>query len=267
MTATYQNHSSRRALLSGALAASAGVLLSGADKKLAQADQPGTDTVKSILDTALLLERVTVTFYYTALTSPAVLHTSILGGLSSDPNNPGLPPNGDPHHVRFLQAALDAEVKHAALLAGVGATSARTRFYFPAPTFTRIGSTVAADSFLGLVERLEAISIGTYIAATSQFLRLGRPDLATLATRIMGVEAEHRTLGRILAGILPPNNLTLENASFTSVGDVTALLRPFLTGRRYLFAANTTKATALPTRAQTARVVGKYGSRRLKRFL
>lgn len=227
-----------------------------------------TDTVRSILDTALLAEHIATAFYYSGLTSPAVLRTPKLAGGSADPNNPGLPPNGNPHHVRYLQAALDAEAKHAVLLIQTGATfNPFRKFYFPPTTFTRAGTSVSPDSFFGLMERLEATMVGLYLTSVAQFLQLKRPDLAGLATTIMGVEAEHRSLGRIISAIRPPNNLTLENASFSCVGDVGTVLRPFLTGRRFLYASDATRATPLPSSAQIARVVGKYATRRLRRFL
>lgn len=102
----------------------------------------------------------------------------------------------------------------------------------------------------------------------SQHLRAGRPDLAVLAGQLLGVEAEHRTLGRLIAGLHPPNNLTLEPASFAEIDAADTALRPFLTGRRYLFAADAnTAAVPLPRAAHVARVAGKYGTQRVRRFL
>ncbi len=225
------------------------------------------DTIHSILSAALMTERLTTTLYYQALTTPAILRDSRLCGLSADPNRPGQAPNGAPQHVRFLQAALDAEVKHAALLTNAGAVSPHREFYFPPMTFARLGLSTHRDSFLGVLEMLEAASVAMYIAAAGQFARLGRHDLTALAGQIMGIEAEHRALGRVIAGMRPPNNLTLETASFTHSGAIGAALHPFLTGERFPFADGATKATMLPSRAQTAYVVGKYGTRRIHRFL
>jgi hypothetical protein len=178
-----------------------------------------------------------------------------------------LPPNGNPHHVRYLQAALDAEAKHAAQWLKAGATARQAHFYFPAGTFTRLGTSVSPNSFLGLLERLESLMVSLYTTASAQFLHLRRPDLALQAAQIMGVEAEHRSLGRIVASVLPPNNLTLESPPMACVADAEAVLRPFLTGRRYLFASDTAHATTLPSQAHISRVVGKYATRRLSRFL
>ncbi len=50
------------------------------------------------------------------------------------------------------------------------------------------------------------------------------------AAQILGVEAEHRTLGRVVAGNNPPNNLILEEAVFSSVSDAVPVLLPFVSG-------------------------------------
>src|SRR4051794_31099992 len=94
-----------------------------------------TTAVRSSLAHALVCERLAITLYYTALTTPAVMRDPRLAGRSGTPHDPGLPPGGNPANVRILQAALDAEVKHAAALAQAGAASPITHFYFPADTF------------------------------------------------------------------------------------------------------------------------------------
>jgi hypothetical protein len=213
------------------------------------------DTVQEVVDTLLVAEQLMMTFYYTALTSPTVMHDHQLGGPSADPNNPGLPPGGMPRNVRFLQAALDAEVKHAAAARSAAATGGRPGFYFPATAFARLGSPVEAGSFLSMLDTLETMCVGVYIAAARQFLRVGRPDLARVATQIMGVEAEHRMLGRVIGAALPANNLTLERAPYASVGGAGEVLRPFVTGRGV--AAGKTLAVAVPTAAQANRVIGR----------
>ena len=272
MMSADHEHASRAAFMASALAAGTGRRVAGpqrlADAAVARAATDlCTDTVPSILNTALLTERIAATLYYTALTTPAVMRDSRLAGRSADPKNPGLPPGGSPQHVRFLQAALDAELKHAALLSAAGAQSPYTRFYFPPTTFRRLGASVDPGSFLGIVEILETAMSGLYVAAAEHFLQLHRHDLGALATQLMGVEAEHRTLGRVLAGMRPPNDLTLAPAPFSCVGDVDTELQPFLTGRRFLFAPDSTAAIALPSAARARRVIGKYGTRRLGRFL
>jgi len=284
MKSTVDHHVTRTTAITGALAAAAGLApfhpAGAAGLALVHPAAAGASALSAsgaagacaegtgaILNRALTAERIAITYYYTALTTPAILRDSRLAGLSPGLHNPARPPNGAPQHVRFLQAALDAEVKHADLLAQVGAASPYRHFYFPPTTFASLGTTLNRGSFLGVLEMLEATCVGLYIAAACEFLRSERHDLAALATEMMGVEAEHRALGRVIAGVRPPNDLTLERAPFACADESAAALRPFLTGTRFLYAVDATRATALPTRAQTARVIGKYGTRRVRRFL
>ena len=254
----------RNAALAGAAIAAAGA---GADlfTRHPLTGEAATDSVESIISTALIAEQLATAFYYTGLTSPAVMRNAQLAGISADPTNPGLPPGGNPGNVRYLQAGLDSEVKHAATLAHAGAKSPITAVYFPASTFTRMGSSTDAGSFLGVLDALETAFVGAYLAAIGEFITLGHPDLAELAGEIMGVEAEHRALGRVIAGVDPANNLTLEKTPFTAVSQAGTALAPFLTGKG--FAGGATKAIALPTSAQTTRVIGKYGTHTVSTFL
>jgi hypothetical protein len=72
-------------------------------------------------------------------------------------------------------------------------------------------------------------------------------------------------LGRVIAGITPANNLTLEREPFASVDAAQAALRPYLTGKG--LAGGRASAVAMPTRAQIAHVVGKYGTHRVQRYM
>jgi hypothetical protein len=263
-----RDHSSRGTFLKGAVATGVGAALAGASVTWAPdafAAGPRPDTVSSILATLLLTERLATTFYYTGLTSPGVMGNPQLGGSSTNALDPGLPPNGNPSHVRYLQAALDAESKHAALLAQAGATSPHTHFYFPRTTFTQMGSSTDPQTFLGVLDQLETAAVGAYIAAVGALTRLGRVELVGLTAGIAGIEAEHRMLGRLLAGLTPANNLTLEQEPFACVSDAAPVLQPFLTGRG--FAQGAIGPLALPTPAQTTHLVGKYGTLLVRRFL
>ena len=263
-----RDHSSRGTFIKGAVAAGVGAALAGARVPWApDASAAGTcpDTVPSILATLLLTERLATTFYYTALTSAGVMGNSRLGGSSTDALDPGLPPNGNPSHVRALQAALDAESKHAALLAGAGARTPHTQFYFPRATFTQMGTSTDPQTFLGVLDQLETAAVGAYIAAVSALARVRRGDLVGLAAGIAGIEAEHRMLGRLLAGLTPANNLTLEREPFICVSEAASLLQPFLTGQG--FAQGAIGPLVLPTTAQITHLVGKYGTLLVRRFL
>src|SRR2546423_642487 len=173
-----------------------------------------TTTVRSSLALALVYERLAITLYYTALTTPAVMRDPRLAGRSGDPHDPGLPPGGNPRNVRILQAALDAEVKHAAALAQAGAASPIPHFYFPAATFQQLGSVQDARTFLGVVHASEAACVGLYLALFNQLWHLGRRDLTRFVVQVLGVESEHRMLSRVIADADPANNLTIEEAPF-----------------------------------------------------
>lgn len=247
--------------------ARAGLALAGAPAGTtfaAHPSRPHTDTVQSIIDTALTLERLSAAVYYAGLRTPTVLRTPSLGGRSANPNDPGLPPNGDPQHVRYLQAALDAEIKHAALLVAAGARVRVTHAYVPTSALTHLGTAREQYSFLGLLDRLETISVSLYTAAVGQLLQLGRRDLALLTAQIAGIESEHRMLGRVIGGLRPANNLTLGPNSFGTVAEAAAVLHPFVTGKGFRSA---TRAFTVPSAAQAARVIGKYRTRRVRWFL
>ncbi len=224
-------------------------------------------SVQDIINTLLTLERLTTTFYYAGLTSPHVMHNRALGGPSADPNNPGLPPGGHPSSVRYLQAALDAEVKHAAALVSAGARSPYGHFYFPSRTFTSLGVSTHPGQFLGVMDVLETMCEGLYLAAARDLLQLGYPDVAAVAAQIMGVESEHRTLGRIISGIQPPMTGALLAEPFPCIDGADATLRSFLLGERYPHAHGPMRAMSAPTDALVRHVVGKYGTHRVRRFL
>ncbi len=262
----------RRAdFLRGAAAAGSGLALAGLGVEGAQAagKKDVTQEARRILGVLLVLERLTTTLYYGGLTSYFVMRSADLAGPGGNPHNPGLPPGGNPQQVRFLQAALDAEAKHAAALERVGAASPYARFYFPYDTLQRLGSPASRASFLGVVDMLETVCVGAYGAAAIAFIRLGRPDLAETSARIMGVESEHRTLGRVIGRITPANDHTLETAPFGAVDEAMREIAPFLTGRDYLFANGASAATriaTMPASGEVARVVGAHGTRLVPSF-
>jgi len=210
------------------------------------------DSVQEIIDTALVAERLATTFYYTGLTTAAIAGSAKVAGYGANPN--AVAPNGDRANVAYLQAALDQEHQHARILTEAGATSPLNRFYFPAATFSELGYTSHAGTFLWAIDHLETAFIGTYLAAIQRFGALGRVDLALLSARLLGVECEHRALYRVIAGDDPADNVTLEVADFACVADATTVLRPFLTGHG--FPGGATRAISLPSSAQVARVVG-----------
>ncbi|MCY0874762.1 MAG: ferritin-like domain-containing protein [Firmicutes bacterium] len=185
-----------------------------------------------IINYALTAEQLATTFYYTALH-----HGRTLPMTNNQDNQP------------YIRAALDEEFYHATLLSNAGAVSVagiHPKFYFPNGTF-------ANDStFVAVLEALETAFIEAYLAGIYQFATNGRNDLAVLAGQIMGIEAEHRVLGRVILNKSVPNNLSLEQAppSGSTVASVAKALVPFLSKGKH-----TDGPYALPTDQQIVSAV------------
>jgi len=247
---------SRRAFVAGTAAVGAGIALTRAAPFAALAasrPQACNESVQDIINIALVAEQLATTFYYTGLTTPKVVSDRRVAGSSANPN--AVAANGDREDVAYLQAALDQERKHARLLASLGAISPYQQFYFPASTFERLGFTSHTDTYLWVLDHLETAFISAYIAAIKRFSALGRTDLAILATRILGVECQHRALYRVISEDDPADNIMTEVAEFSCVSEAADVLKPFLTGRG--FSRGSTRAIPLPTGAQTSSIVGR----------
>lgn len=187
------------------------------------------ESIVDVLSIAAVAEAVGITFYY----------HGIQGGFFHS-----LP---DPRQW-YLQAALDEERNHLAYLIAQGASTPSSRYFYPAHAFDDL------PTFLGILDTLENAFIAAYLAAMQQFARLGAPLLAQTAAQILGVEAEHRILGRFIGGQQPPSNLRLERASFTCLADAAAALTPFVQGSDTF-----TQAADLPTTAQINTAVSRFG--------
>jgi hypothetical protein len=201
----------------------------------------------------LTIELATMTFYYTGLTSRAVVGDPKLAGASANPN--AVAPNGNPQNTANLQAALDQEQKHAQILANAGAVSSIRHFYFPASAFASLGYTSRAGTFLWVLDQFETACVAFYLAAVRRFAVLGRSDLAVLAVRTLGVECEHRALYRAISEDDPADNLTLSVDEFACATDAVRVFTPYLTGRG--FPGRVTRAIGIPSRVQTAAVIGR----------
>ena len=247
----------RRTFLAAAAAAGAGGALAGFAPGTTGAAEPTraggcTESIQDLLNLGLTIELAATTFYYTGMTSKAVVRDPKLAGSSANLN--AVAHNGDPQNCAHLQAALDQEQKHAQILANAGADSSFRRFYFPASAFARLGYISHAGTFLWVLDHLETACIAFYLTAVRRFAVLERSDLAVLAVRNLAVECEHRALYRAISEDDPANNITLPVDPFTCAGDAVRLFRPYLTGRG--FPGRVTRAIGIPSRAQTAAVIG-----------
>ena len=143
----------------------------------------------------------------------------------------------------YLTAARQEEMSHYALEIGVtGAPSPFKKFYYPSKMFSD------AQTTLDVLVTLEDAFIAAYIVGVREF---SNSDLRVTAARIMGIESDHRTLARVLAGDVssqdggpietitgiqgkaesadPPNNNGYERTlEWTSISQAVAALKPFI---------------------------------------
>jgi Ferritin-like domain len=142
----------------------------------------------------------------------------------------------------YLKAARQEEMSHYALEQSVtGKPSPFTTFYYPPKMFSD------AQTTLDVLVTLEDAFIAAYLVGVRDF---STPPLRVLAARIMGIESDHRTLARVLAGDVssrdggpikritgiqgkaekadPPNNNGYERTlKWTKIGQAVTALTPF----------------------------------------
>jgi hypothetical protein len=185
---------SRRSFFGHASLASAATalgLLGLADTARAYADQPnpGRDPIKNasatssdvdILSAAAIAEALAVTTYTT------IVQTS--GWFTRIPDD----------DQGYLYAARQEEMSHYLLAtSATGKDSPFTTFYYPKNMFT------SAQISLNTLVALEDAFIAAYLVGVRYF---STADLRVTAARIMGIESDHRTLARSLAGDVAPQD-------------------------------------------------------------
>jgi hypothetical protein len=265
----------RQAGMFGFGAAVAGLALKGTPAKAQANTYQVSDTVAELFTAFLIAEDLATTFYYNGL----------IGGVIQDPNlaGPGgtathVTPMGNAGNVNYLQAALVQEIDHANYFrTSKGAASDPYQsFYFPAGTF----STLAG--FLPILNALENAFIGAYLtliqelaykASAAQTGMLSGGDakysakeytsFAAVASSILGVESEHRVLGRVIGNENPANNLICEQTDgLTSIyngpSSAVVALTPFL-GASASFSLQTSLATALANYQSVVLSIGTSG--------
>ena len=271
----------RQAGMFGLGAAVAGLALKGTQARAQANTYQVSDTVAEMFTAFLIAEDLATTFYYNGL----------IGGVIQDPNLAG--PGGSATHVtgkgqadnvQYLQAALVQENDHATyfrkLLTGSGLGGANDpyqSFYFPAGTFDTLAG------FLPILNALENAFIGAYLtliqelaykAAAAQTGKLSGGDakysakeytsFAAVAASILGVESEHRVLGRVIGDERPANNLIYEQTDgLTSIyngpNSAVVALTPFL-GPSANFTVQTSLATAQANIQKVVLSIGTSGA-------
>jgi hypothetical protein len=235
------------------LSASAAAFLPGTPVRAQSDDRDNLsgDTAQEIFTAALIAEDLATTFYYNGLIGPVIMDPNLAGPGGSATN---VTAAGNFGNVDYFRAALTEEITHANLLRSlIGKTSSTTdpvqTFYLPTGTFDTL------TEFLAVLNALESAFIGAYLNATLEFAQMasdakgfGNPQrdatgkpytsreleyFAEVAASIMGVEAEHRVLGRVVGNSNPANNLNYEQTDgLTSVyngkNSAVAALTPFL---------------------------------------
>ena len=219
--------------------------LHGQSTASTQATAQAADTVAEILTAALIAEDLATTFYYNSLVGK-VIEDPALAGSGGGINDIT---NGNEGNVQYIQAALTEEINHANLLRSLlGGSDASTdpvqTFYFADGTFSD------QPTFSATLDALENAFIGAYLNAVQEFALMAaaaalNPSasaytatqleyFAKVSASIMGIECEHRVLGRVISNSNPANNLNYEstdglNAVYNGPNSAVAALTPFLT--------------------------------------
>lgn len=206
------------------------------------------DTPVEIFTAALIAEDLATTFYYEGLTGGVIQDVNLAGPGGSATK---ITASGSASNVGYIRAALSEEIDHANLFRSLLGISSPAEdpvqtFYFPWGTFGTL------NPFITILEALENAFIGAYLTAIQEFgdlasrgrtLYIGdnkyKPkDLvyyAKVAGSILGVESEHRALGRaIVPTLIPANNYCYEQTDglltvYNGPHSAVAALGPFVT--------------------------------------
>ncbi len=204
---------SRRSLLKGAVAGAAGVtglavaggVVLSRDNHAHAAAANNSNCVTPIADIftiARTAERLAVTFYTNGLR-----HAARLGLRGAD--------------YQYIRAALIEEQIHELFFASAGGNYLASTFSFPHgdDTFENL------QTFIATQQQLEGVFDSAFLAAVKEFGLHGRPDLSQIAAQIATIEAEHRALGRAIAGLVPADNWAFTPVLIGKVGDAPALVK------------------------------------------
>jgi hypothetical protein len=216
------------AAVTAATAALAGCGGSGSSSTtLGQSAPPNGDL--TLLNAAATAEALASTMYVNIIESS--LYTSGLSGNAPD--------------QAYLVAAFEQEVDHYNLLVGAGGKPLATTFYFPNGMFG--SGTANYQTTVNTLVTLEDAFIAAYLIAVDTFSTNGNK---VLAAQILGVEAEHRALARVVTNdlgltettglsgspesVVAPSN-TANNIAYerrfglTSISQILTALTPFVT--------------------------------------
>jgi hypothetical protein len=226
----------RRRFMTALGAAGAGVAASGL---LAACSKSTTEPSSSGSSAALDLQIISAAATAEALAS--VMYDNII---KTSPAYASLA-SGHSDDQAYLVAGRQQEAIHYATLVGAGAKPLTLNFYFPSGMFSDPTGATTINTLI----TLEDAFIAAYLIGVRD---LSTDALKTLAAQILGIECEHRALGRIIANdlslgattglsgtpesVVPPlhspNNLAFERTFSTALPDiahVVTALGPFTT--------------------------------------
>jgi len=241
----------RQAGYFGIGAAVSGLALNSTPARAQANSDQGKDTLAEVLTAFLIAEDLASTFYYNGLVGGVIQDVNLAGPGGSATH---VSSQGNEGNVEYVRAALYQEIQHANLFReflkeiDTSLTSDPYQtFYFPHGTFDTLAS------FLGILDALENAFIGAYLVLVQEFStkaalaatgKLTGPDakynaqwyelFAKNAAAVLGVESEHRVLGRVIGNENPANNLNYEQTDglqsiYNGSHSAVVALTPFLT--------------------------------------
>jgi hypothetical protein len=248
LSSVTKSASNRRSFLRNAGGATAAVAaFSFVPQAMFAANKTASDTPAEIFTAALIAEDLATTFYYNVLVGKVIQNVNLAGPGGTAVNTSA---TGSAGNVGYIRAALSEEISHAnlfrSLIGGKAASGDPVQtFYFKPAVFENL------NDFVIQLQELETAFIGAYLAAIQQFALLaaeGKPltfngatyqpsdfaYYAKISASILGVEAEHRALGRAVnAALIPSNDVNYENTDgiktvYNGPSSAVVALTPFL---------------------------------------
>lgn len=212
------------------LSVAATAILAGCGGGSSSSTAPASNMDQQILNAAATAEALAVTMYYNIINvTGSIYQTGPLAGADSDDR-------------AYLVAGYEEEFNHYNFLVNSGAKAAATTFYFPTNMF------VDPQTTINTLVTLEDAFVAAYLIGVRDFSSVA---LKVIAAQIMGVEAEHRTLARVIANDLSlptatglagaesvappnaaPNNVAYErtfSSALPDISHVVTALGPFIT--------------------------------------
>ncbi len=255
-----EKKASRRGFLTGLAIAGvssvAATALVGCGGGNSSSHAASVDSNQSILNAAATAEALATVMYYNIINATGSIYST--GALAANAPDKA-----------YLVAGYEEELNHYNFLVAAGAKPLASTFYFPTNMF------VDPQTTMNTLVTLEDAFIAAYLIGVRDFTST---TLKVYAAQIMGVEAEHRTLARVLTNDLgltavsglagseavtaptgTANNLAFErtfSSALPNIAAVVTALGPFVTAGATGYAATAypfaTASAGMPSAGQSA---------------